>query len=91
MFRDYHAVSIRRAGRCCEEVMEMESRRFLSVEAPDLPLSACSMPTQCQCKYRHHTDRRDDPRRDTDVGLPDRGFFGGNRRFLWGRRGNDTA
>ena len=63
MFRDYHAVSIRRAGRCCEEVMEMESRRFLS----------------------------DDTRRDTDVGLPDRGFFGGNRRFLWGRRGNDTA
>lgn len=91
MFRDRSAVSIRHTGSCCNAVRAVETQRFLSAEAPGLPLADCSTPNRCQCKYRHHTDRREDPRRDTEVGLPDRGFAGLNRRFLSGRRTSDAA
>ncbi len=91
MFRDRSAVSIRHTGSCCEAVKNVETQRFLSVDAPGLPLADCSTPNQCQCKYRHHTDRREDPRRATEVGLLERVFTGFNRRFLSGRRPSDAT
>ena len=91
MFQDYHAVSIRHGARCCKAVAALDGKRYLSTEAPSLPLAGCSSPGACQCKYRHHSDRREDFRRDTDVGLPDRGWFGANRRALAGRRTTDAA
>ena len=91
MFRDRSAVSIRHTGSCCKAVKDVETQRFLSAEAPNLPLADCSTPNLCQCKYLHHTDRREDPRRDTEVGLPGRGLTGFNRRFLSGRRPSDAT
>lgn len=91
MFEDYHAVSIHHGSRCCQSVAALDGKRFLSTEAPALPLTDCSAPGACRCRYHHHTDRREDFRRDTDVGLPERGWFGINRRLLSGRRANDAA
>ena len=91
MFGSYQAVSIRHATRCCQAASDADEQRFLSTEAPTLPLTECSAPGQCRCKYRYHTDRREDYRRDTDFGLPERGFFGGNRRNLTGRRTSDPV
>ena len=85
MFRDRRGVSIRHAGSACKAVKDVETQRFLTAEAPSLPLADCSTPNQCQCKYHHHTDRREDPRRDTEIGLPERSFGGFNLRFLSGR------
>lgn len=92
MLSNYHAVSIRHGKRCCRAVKALEGQRFLSQEAPSLPLATCTNPNGCACRYQHHTDRRDDPRRDTDVGLPDRYFHGPNRRQrATGRRASDAA
>jgi len=91
MFRDRNGVSIRHAGNCCKAVKDVEAQRFLSAEAPNLPLADCSTPNLCQCKYRHHTDRREDPRRNTEVGLLERGLAGFNRRFLSGRHPRDAT
>jgi hypothetical protein len=91
MLTSYHAVSIRHSGRCCQAVTRLEDQRFLSTEAPRLPVEGCTSPRQCNCRYQHHTDRRDDARRDTDVGLPERMFFGPNRRSRPDRRADGTA
>jgi hypothetical protein len=91
MLGRYQAVSIRHSSRCCRAVTALEDKRFLSIEAPNLPLADCSNPEQCSCRYQHHTDRREDARRDTDIGLPDRFFHGPNRRERPGRRANDAA
>jgi hypothetical protein len=92
MLSHYHAVSIRHPSRCCQAVKQLDEQRFLSTEAPSLPLARCNLPSQCKCRYRHHTDRRDDARRDVDFGLPERMFFGPNRRERKaGRRASDFA
>ena len=91
MLGNYHAVSIRHTNRCCAAVKQLDGQRFLSIEAPNLPLATCSNPQGCQCRYKHHTDRRDDARRDTDAGLPERFFHGLNRRIRRGRRATDAA
>jgi len=91
MLGRYQAVSIQHGTRCCQAVQQFDGRRFLSMEAPHLPLAGCSNPDHCQCRYAHHTDRREDARRDTDIGLPDRFFHGPNRRQRAGRRANDAA
>jgi hypothetical protein len=53
----YHAVSIEPGMRACDAVRKLENRRFLSSNAPMLPLKGCGSPT-CQCRYVHHDDRR---------------------------------
>jgi len=91
MFNNHHAVSIRHPARCCQAVAELDDQRFLSSEAPSLPVTGCTTPQQCNCRYRHHQDRRNDARRDTDVGLPNRFFQGPNRRLRTDRRANNVA
>lgn len=92
MFRDYHAVSIRHGTNCCQAVEALGDQRFLSVKAPQLPLEGCTLHGRCRCRYVHHTDRRNDFRRDVDFGLPDRGMLlDENRRNQRGRRNTDFA
>lgn len=92
MFRDYHAVSIRHGTNCCQAVAALGNQRFLSVEAPQLPVEGCTLKGRCRCRYQHHTDRRDDLRRDVDFGLPDRGILlDEDRRNQPGRRKADYA
>ena len=59
---------IPRRDACCEAVRAVAGQRFLSKEAPRLPLTDCDRP-QCHCRYQHFTDRRTDARRDSDIGV----------------------
>jgi hypothetical protein len=54
---DYPAVSIRVAQDCCQAVRETSGTRYLSTQAPLLPLPACTS-EKCRCTYAHHTERR---------------------------------
>jgi hypothetical protein len=85
----WHAVSIVPRGAACEAAVALRERRFLSTEAPRLPLADCSRAASCECVYHHYTDRRAGPRRSSD----DTGFHStrsnDERRAGRGRRGDD--
>ncbi len=77
----YRAVRLqfdRRLG--CDAVRELERKVFLGNEAPTFPLAGCSRKGACKCGYRHLSDRREDMRRDTDHGLPERLYEARERR-----------
>jgi len=80
--RRFHGVSVRPALVCCTAVQALAGQRFLSDEAPALPLPGCDQ-ASCQCAYAHHRDRRDGEDRRVGWGSFD-GFTpaipGGNRR-----------
>ena len=86
----YHAVVIVPRGASCTAALDCARRRYLSAEAPRLPLAACDRHDQCQCVYRHHADRRDDPRRDDESSGARRGpGTAAERRTGRGRRETD--
>ena len=75
--RSYHSVAIRYYGNAaCPAVKQfaiqptlstqappfLETQRFLSSEAPLLPLAGCTEKA-CQCRYVHYADRRERDRR----------------------------
>jgi len=52
-------------SHCCDAATAHHERRFLTSEAPKIPLAQCSDPALCHCKYRNIDDRRiSDDRRD---------------------------
>jgi len=53
----FHAVSIKYAGRTCDAAKNMSGRRFLATAAPKLPLPECDI-LDCSCRFAHHEDRR---------------------------------
>lgn len=54
----YHAVSIKLSDFPCTAAKDLASQRFLSSEAPKLPLSGCTNASTCSCRFVHHKDRR---------------------------------
>lgn len=85
----YHAVSVISPTRSCDAARTLEGRRFLSSEAPRLPLGNCTAAT-CTCKYAHHEDRRRGPRRSSDATGLSRGYWNAmERRRPGGRRITD--
>lgn len=66
----FHAVEIRYTNHACQAAQDTRGKRYVSAEAPILPLGQCDRPDQCQCRYQHHEDRRAGSRRDADNGLP---------------------
>lgn len=86
----YHAVSIKAGPACAQTKQQYGGRRFLSAEAPLLPLPTCDA-AACRCQYVHHEDRRaESDRRLLDVWNPNARFAeGGDRRRLRGRRATD--
>jgi hypothetical protein len=76
----WHAVSIVSSAPCCSAAMGLLGTRFLSKEAPVLPLRHCSMGAECRCSYQHHHDRRGSPRRTPDLWSPGRVVYGGEER-----------
>lgn len=52
----FHAVSISPGANACDTCRGLSEVRFLSVQAPPLPLPGCDL--GCRCVYRHHADRR---------------------------------
>jgi hypothetical protein len=60
----YASASVHRGASACAQVQELGDKRFLSAEAPQLPLATCSQ-ERCSCRYRRHPERRrEDDRRD---------------------------
>lgn len=87
----FHGVAIQPGGDFeCSGVQVYQNERFLSVDAPQLPLDDCSDPGQCRCTYHHYDDRRTALRRDSDMGLPVRDPPVNQRAGL-GRRITDGA
>lgn len=85
----HHAVSIAPGNGCCQAAHQMTGRRFLSAEAPQVPLPGCSAKS-CTCRYVHHEDRRSKPvRRNHDVWNKNVAFVMNDRRHNHGRRATD--
>ena len=86
----WHAVAVVLNGTSCAAAALCRNSRFLSGEAPRLPLKDCEHPEDCHCVYRHFEDRRTGLRRTADVG---RGLTedkpANNRRNSRGRREQD--
>ena len=53
----YRSVSIVCGSGACESAKALSEKRFLSSEAPMIPLPDCNSST-CTCKYVHYQDRR---------------------------------
>ena len=59
---NYRGVSVM-PGECpCPAVLDLGRKRFLTNEAPMLPIKDCNQP-ECNCYYQHFDDRRIDDRR----------------------------
>ena len=85
----WHAVAIVPGATHCKAAEAAKGRRFLSTEAPILPLRGCDA-AACKCKYRHYEDRRDAPRRSEEAqGAGMRSRTGADRRNSRGRRETD--
>jgi hypothetical protein len=84
----WHAVTIVTSGHACDAANAIKGQRFLSKEAPRLPLQGCPSPEYCRCTYRHHADRRSGSRRASDRGEL-RTAPSGERRTSRGRRATD--
>lgn len=54
----YHAVSIQTGDHACKAARSIEGLRFLSREAPRIPLPGCDA-IDCSCRFAHYDDRRD--------------------------------
>lgn len=85
----FHAVSIGPASDCCAAAQSLRAVRFLSEEAPSLPLVNCNA-AQCQCRYTHYSDRRG-ATRDRRLGPVEESdesefWSSRNRRSFLGRR-----
>ena len=86
----WHAVSIVSSAACCAAAMGLLGTRFLSKEAPRLPLKGCLMGSNCRCWYQHHEDRRVLLRRAPDLWNPGHArYVREERRRQRGRRSAD--
>ncbi len=88
--KSWHAVSILPGTPSCAAATALKAKRFLSREAPVLPLKACGE-TRCTCRYAHHADRRNGPRRVSELGVAVDGYDGKDQRVSpkRGRRKTD--
>jgi hypothetical protein len=88
----WHAVSILSSESSCPAARALRAARFLSSEAPRLPLAQCSCPGVCPCAYKHHADRRGQTRRQEELtGLRRSNRISQERRTQRGRRSTDQS
>ena len=80
----YHAVTIATGPRACDVARALRGKRFLSREAPAVPLKNCDR-SDCTCRYEHHDDRRKGQRRARDLGVSIDGYEGSEKRVKTGR------
>jgi len=89
----YHAVSVVPCDGACAMAEELRGRRYLSLDAPRLPLARCPLGDRCRCAYKHHDDRRMRMRRVSDRRTADPTrpalWSGPERRRSGGRRRTD--
>ena len=86
----FHAVTIVSGRHACTAARQLAGKRFLSREAPVLPLKDCNS-EECECRYEHHEDRRIGPRRARELGVAIDGYEGDEKRakVKRGRRNTD--
>jgi hypothetical protein len=85
----WYAVSIVPGEACCKMAKAQQSTRWLSAEAPRLPLAGCDA-LNCDCRYKHYADRRTDVQRKQDRDGWIRFYKGEERRSrVRGRRDTD--
>lgn len=83
----YHAVIVTAGHPSCEAAKQLGTLRFLTREAPSLPLTGCDV-RPCECRYSHYADRRTGlDRRVAIGGKPPHGLE--ERRLNHGRRAGD--
>lgn len=87
----WHAVTIVPGSPACDAANGLRGQKFLSRAAPALPLKNCSTRT-CTCRYEHHEDRRNGPRRARELGVAIDGYGNVEKRSRdkRGRRNKDT-
>ena len=88
----WHAVEIVAPRTACQAAQALKGKRFLSVEAPLLPLHDCALTGSCHCVYRKHTDRRSSEvrRSEDDTGIRRMSPAPQERRSQRGRRKTDS-
>jgi hypothetical protein len=86
--RPFQAVSIYCGPNACAMARRFRDHRFLAKDAPQLPLAGCAHPSDCDCRYLKHKDRRSERRRFIDYQTIRRDF-GQERRQRAGRRKTD--
>ena len=87
--RSFHAVEIIVGDDCCELVRRYTGKRYLSAEAPAVPLQGCDA-AECMCRYIHHADRRKQQRRTSDLAVTV-DEYGGAERRSGGKRGRRAS
>jgi len=80
----FHAVTVMPGADACPQARSLLGVRVLSAEAPRLPLAGCDRADHCDCRFKHHDDRRAGQRRRVTRTPP-----AGERRAVQGRRGDD--
>jgi hypothetical protein len=83
----WSAVKLVTHGDACVRATAMGPRRFLSREAPALPLKGCTRASDCRCIYMHFVDRRSGARRDEPATSPQKASPPLERRGVRDRRG----
>lgn len=79
----FHAVAIKPGEGCCGAALALRGKRFLSREAPAVPLPDCGA-ARCTCTYLHFDDRRSGGDRRRAAAQPAQ-----ERRRSRGRRADD--
>ena len=83
----WHAVTIAAPANACAVAQACKGKRYLSSEAPLLPLKGCDG-GRCDCRYRHYDDRREEERRQVAAPMA---WESANRRVSRGRRTADSS
>jgi hypothetical protein len=86
----WHAVSIVTTAGACAAAAACKDRRYLSAEAPRLPLAGCDA-TCCDCRYAHYADRRRGPRRAEERTGVSPKRVSAEQRVRAGRRAADSG
>jgi hypothetical protein len=86
--KSFHAVAVQPGLIACRAALKLAGDRFLSAEAPTLPLSDCDI-AKCTCRYAHFEDRRHMQRRSIDHWESGKVWIGQERRGAPGRRSTD--
>lgn len=65
----WRAVRILPGAGACTAAQNASEKRYLTRDAPRLPLRECDRQDKCKCTYRHLSDRRGELRRSADSGF----------------------
>jgi hypothetical protein len=86
----WHAVEVLAPRTSCPAAQALKGKRFLSTEAPLLPLPQCTRSGICACVYRKYPDRRAEERREgDDTAIRRSAIPSPDRRTKRGRRKSD--